>query len=110
MGDNILEADDPRGAHIVLSRENWEKHILREHPEMLDRIDEIRQALTDPFVGIFQDQLIEDCYSYYARNLGSYIKLSVEMRSERYGLVRTAYPVNNLKEGELLWWTYSNKS
>lgn len=110
MGDNILEVDDPRGAHIVLPRENWEKHILAGHPDMLNRIDEIREALTTPFVGIYKDQLIEDRYSYYALNKGSYVKVIVELISEKYGLVRTAYPENNGKEGELLWWTYSNQS
>ncbi len=107
--NNILEVDDPRGAHIVLTEENWEKHIKRRHKEMETKLDLIAETLKNPFPYIYRDAIHENRLSYYSKPDHMYIKVSVEMLSEKYGIVRTAMRCSTCKKGEEIEWAYSNR-
>jgi hypothetical protein len=104
---NIVTVTDPRGIKIVLSDDTWNKHILKRHPELKDKINDVIDTLENPTY-ICLDPLEINNHIYYsfliARNSGKwYLKVLAEVQNN-YGRVLSAFYVANGKSGEKMIW------
>jgi len=106
--ENILEVDDPRGFHVILTSENWEKHVLLHHPEMKNRLEQVAKTIQKPFPCICQDRWEDNCIVYYSKPDRLYIRIVVQIMPKGYGMVNTAYRCRSPKSGESILWMAPN--
>lgn len=103
----LLEAIDPRGIKVKLTEDQWNIHILGEHPYMSAHLQEIRNAIENPFPGfIYSDADFDDRNVYYHWKLSSkvYVKVVVGLVSENSGEIITAFKTDSCKKGEDVIW------
>lgn len=111
----ILRCQDQWGRTIALTDERWHDHILVNHAEMLGGEQHIRQALTDPWMVMFDKQRkgVENFYrpftlpQPYAQY---YLKVVVRFHPKflqlgYQGEVLTAFPTDRAQLGETLKWS-----
>jgi hypothetical protein len=108
---HLLSVTDPEGYEIALSLDTWEKHILRNHPEMKEHLDSLSSTLSDPQV-IYRAETQFETHYYYrltGRSLRKvqdvYLNAVVHRTEEtKKGFVKTAFLLKRLrKEGTLVW-------
>lgn len=105
----VFVATDPRGYEVRLTNECWYNHIVVEHPEMIGRVDDVRQAIEAPDY-IFESKYRHSSHFYFLEVGRSpsgteYVLGVVTIRQrKRKGYVQTAFIVDSFsKGGKLLW-------
>src|SRR5918995_6448744 len=99
----VFTCADRFGREIVLYEDTWYDHILGDHAEMADQIDELELAIAQT-ERVTQDQSFASRQCYYRKgNLPwpydrDYLKIVVELVDAGFdrplrGVVVTAYPV-----------------
>lgn len=88
--DYVFEIFDKSGRRIHLSKERW-NHILLEHPDISDKLEEIKQILEKPDVVMPHkfDISMRNYYKYY-KSEKSYFMISVKYLNGD-GFVATAF-------------------
>src|SRR4051812_47583935 len=107
---DIFEVTDPRGYKVKCSETAWQ-HILGNRSYMVSWIDEIKAAIEQPNMGIYQDVDFSDREIYYMLRMKGkdrYLKVVVEIQGSKAGTVVTAFPTYTPKAGEKLIWPTSN--
>lgn len=101
----LFEVIDPRKKTIQCTREQWEKHVIQNKPFMGRYLEEIKQTLQNPDF-ISQDVHHEKRQCYYARKISTrfYVKVVVNLESEKEGRLITAYLADSGKRGEKIIW------
>ena len=86
----VFEIKDKTGRKIHLSKERW-NHIVAKHPDMADKLDEIKQALIQPAM-IVQHKYDDTMRNYcrYYKNERCYLLVSVKYLNGE-GYVATAF-------------------
>jgi hypothetical protein len=99
---------DPRGITISCSEQQWQEHVLLNHPFMEKRLDDVINTLQRPFL-IFADSLKPDTNCYYQMHVKNnrYMKVIVVLRTKQKAELITAYPTDSGKKGETLIWPLS---
>jgi hypothetical protein len=105
----IFITTDPQGYEIQMTDECWYKHILIEHPEMANCLDDIKQAIETPDY-IYESKYRSSSHLYFLNVLDEdseteYILVVVSIRQKnRKGYIQTAFLVDRVsKGGKLLW-------
>lgn len=94
----ILQVDSLKDGRITLTRERW-NHIVRRHPEMEGRLQEIRGTLEQPDV-IEKSRTGRKSHVYYKRTGANYLTVPVHVEKQ---FIKTAYIARNRKGGEMIW-------
>lgn len=101
---------------VILTRQTWTNHILKFHPEMLGRLNDIAPTLQKP-EALYQqsikkrvDLLYFKCL--YPRAINKYLKVAVEIKGSKYfkflkanikdpfyGRIKSVFPVANILGG-----------
>jgi hypothetical protein len=63
-GEYILETQDYAGVTVVLYRSVWEKHILVEHPDMVESLRRAEMTIRDPTF-VYEDRTFPSIRLYY---------------------------------------------
>ena len=103
----VFEATDPRGRRVICTDEIWHKNILVKRSWMEGWEEEVRQAIEDPSLQIFEDVDNKNRHVYYRRlthRTPRYIRVVVEFQREDFGRVITAHPTDSGKSGEKPIW------
>ncbi len=105
----IFKTIDPRGFEVGLTNKCWYNHIQIEHPEMRDRLDDIKRAIELPDY-IYQSKYRLSSHLYFLEIEhdaieSKYSLAVVDIRKQKKkGYVQTAFIVEGLsKGGKLLW-------
>ena len=98
--NNVFEVIDRYGKSIHLSEERW-KHIIHDHPEMANKLEEIKEIVKNPLVikESKDDENVKHYYKYY-KNLkqkAKYLLVSVKYLNE-HGYVITSFYVDKIKK------------
>jgi len=105
---------DRFGREIVLYEDTWYDHILDDHAEMADQLDELELAIAHA-ERITQDQSFASRQCYYRKGHlpwpydRDYLKVVVELEDSSFGrplrgVVVTAYPVEAIPRRETRIW------
>ncbi len=88
------------GVKVACSREYWEYIISVKHPVMKGKEAVVAKTLQDPDE-IRRSRIDPDVYLYYKRF--ERLFCSVARHEGTDGFLITAYPTDNVKEGEVIW-------
>jgi len=106
-----------RNAHIIITEERWNNHIIKEHPEIEPYLNKVKPCIKDPEL-IKESVNDKFCEIYYKKSgikSGSFKKFYIacviywEIRIRRKkpiifrGKLKTAYLTPKIKEGKILW-------
>lgn len=83
---------------ITLTRERW-NHLTGRHPEMRERIEDLRETLEDPDL-IEESRTDPESCVYYKKLDENYLVVPVHTGKH---FVKTAYIATNAKGGKTLW-------
>lgn len=88
---------DYRGVEILLSDAVLFDHILTDHPEPVDYVNEIGKALANPVVPAFPDPRRPNGLRYYGwvEEFGKYIRVAVKVLDDE-AWVSTAFLTDKL--------------
>jgi hypothetical protein len=104
----VLDVVDYAGRRVILTRTQWEFHVLVPKPYMADRLDAVRTTIMSPsFVN--QDANFPDRLCLYgplsSRRRPLMMKVVIGYDSQNEGFVVTAYPLDRPGSGERRVWT-----
>jgi len=92
----VLEVRDKSGRTIHLSKERW-AHILM-HPEMANKLEQIREALVAPLQIIqFDIDPAVHFYYQYEKSMGCYLLVSVKYLNS-HGFVITSFYTDSMRK------------
>ena len=91
----IFEIIDKSGRKIHLSKEQW-KHIMTEHSELANKVEEIKDTLTNPLTIKHSkyDENVRWYFKYY-KKLSKYLMVSVKYLNGE-GFMITAFHTSKL--------------
>jgi hypothetical protein len=103
----IFHVEDPRGIKVVLYMSEW-IHILDDHPNLQNRINDIKNSLISPMY-ICKDVDYDNRQVYYQVVNGKqkYHKTVIELFSNGDAKVVTSYTTMTGKAGEYIIWPQS---
>ena len=110
-----LRCTDVQGRVVVLTSERWNWHIVPNHAALAGNEQCVVQALQDPFCimdDVDRPGVVENFYRPFTLPRPydrTYLKVPVEYRRDPatgnvMGRVLTAYPTNQVKDGENQIW------
>ncbi|MEK6868964.1 MAG: hypothetical protein AABX63_02165 [Nanoarchaeota archaeon] len=95
--DNIFEIEDKSGRKVHLSRERWQ-HIVNEHPNVADTIEDIKDLLINPLTkkpSRYNEHVV--FYYKFYKELSKYLLVSVKYLNGN-GYVITAFFIRKLSK------------
>ena len=105
----IFVTGDPRNYEIKLTDECWYNHILVEHPEMNDLLDDVKNTIESPDY-IFESKYRASSHLYFLKTLDEVSEIEFVLvvvavnRKSMKGYIQTAFLVDDIsKGGKLLW-------
>lgn len=96
----LFEARTPLGIKVRTTEDYWNYLIEIKHPVMRGKEDLVHQILTDPDE-IRRSTIDKDVYLYYKKIERLYCVVTKDLDEE--GFIITAYPVDKIKEGSVVW-------
>ncbi len=107
--DLLLDLQDWNGDRVILTREQWQRHVLTAKPFMADHLDDVRTTIMTPnYVNANADPDHPNRLCFYgrytSRNPRLLIKLVIDY-SGGTGFMVTAYPCSRARSGEVRIWT-----
>jgi hypothetical protein len=98
----LFEVQTPLGFSVRVTRAYWNLIVTIKHPVMNGRDQEVKDTLRNPSE-IRQSRSDPHVYLFYkAKRVGRWV-CAVSKRLNGEGFLITAYPTENIKEGELVW-------
>jgi hypothetical protein len=97
-----MELKDRFSRRIKLTKERW-NHIVKTHPELKDRLEDLKGALEDPELikRSIYDENVALFYRYYEHIYeGKHMCIVVRLDEES---IVTAYITDRVKKGEVVW-------
>lgn len=93
--DLIFEIEDRYGRKVYLSKERW-KHILSEHPYMINKLEDIKDTIICPLTvkGSKYDEKVRFYYKQFKENK-KYLFVPVKYLNGK-GFIITSFFVRNL--------------
>jgi hypothetical protein len=100
--NTLFSIDTPLGFSVRTSREYW-RTVLTKHPEMVDRLDNVKDALANPDE-VRRSRRDGSVLLFYRREMGRpRWVVAVTKRPNGEGFLITAYRTDSVKEGERIW-------
>lgn len=100
--DTLFSVDTPLGFSVRTSRAYWTT-ILTKHPDMVDRLDDVKAALASPDE-VRSSRRDSGVLLFYRREMNRpRWVVAVTRRPNGEGFLITAYRTDVVKEGERLW-------
>jgi len=100
--DLLFEVMTPLGFYVRVTRAYWEVIVTIKHPVMAGRENDVKDTLQDPGEIRLSKRDPAVCLFYRPEHTGRWV-CAVARRLDGDGFLITAYPSDNVKEGELLW-------
>lgn len=97
-----MELIDRFSRRIKLTEERW-NHIAKTHPELKDRLEDLKGALADPELikrSVYNENVVL-FYKYY-RHIYEGKHMCVVVRLDEESIV-TAHITDRIKKGEVVW-------
>jgi len=92
MDENLFEVIDKRGIMIICEKSQWQMHIIGGHPEVEDKIEIVKNTITDPVI-IYQSEDDPKRDVYFSKiEDNKYMKVIVHLSAPNFGEVVTAFP------------------
>jgi hypothetical protein len=95
----LFEVPTPLGFNVRTSQRYWQR-IVAKHPDLADRLEEVKQALISP-VEVRRSNRDADVLLFYSAN--EHWVVAVARRLNGDGFLVTAYRTDAVKEGEVIW-------
>jgi len=95
-----FEVLTPFGVQIRTTEEYWEYLVQVKHPVMENKVEIVRTTLADPDE-IRRSKIDNSVFLYYKKVERMYC--AVARHQGQLGYLITAYPVDKVKEGEIVW-------
>lgn len=106
--EKLFEVEDPRKIVISLTTDRYNRHIITDHVEMLQKVELIKESIKSPDE-IYKDKNYDyrDVYLYEHSDedlakYGKYLKTVVDIDGWK-GEVTTSYTTDERLFGELKW-------
>ena len=96
----IFQIDTILGFSVRTTRAYWDKICLK-HPELIDRLGEVKNALKEP-IEIRKSKTDELIFLFYMET-GKYWLSVLAKKENDIGFLVTAYFTDKIKEGERVW-------
>jgi hypothetical protein len=98
---------DRWGRDITLYQDTWSDHIVKRHADLRHREAAVARTLERPF-RVMHDAFEESRECFYAQILptfpGNLVKVCVEFRTEREGIVVSAFLTSGIPPREVQKW------
>lgn len=92
---NVFEISDKTGRIVYLTQERW-SHIVQHHPDMANKLEEVKLCLTKPTIIIshkYDDKSAN--YYRYQKETGDYILTIIKYLNGK-GFVKSAFYTSKL--------------
>jgi hypothetical protein len=97
----LFDIETPLGFRVHCTRSYWLRKVAAQHPVMIDRIDDVKYALTTP-VEVRLSRTDKEVFLFYARDNKRFV-CAVARRTGRDGFLITTYPADKMKSGRIIW-------
>ncbi len=107
----MLNLLDYAGRRIVLTRNQWELHVLAVKPVMANRIADVQRVVQSPdFVNRDANYPTRLCFygAYSGEHSHLMMKVVIHYDETSEGFLITAYPLSRPGSGEQRLWTKEN--
>lgn len=99
----IFEVKSILGETVILTQQDFEKHILAHHPELEGHEKDIKETIESPNI-VCKAKRFPTKRKHFARKtnkneISNYNNVIVEYTSEKTGYVKTSYYSENLERG-----------
>jgi hypothetical protein len=101
-GDILFEAETPLGFSVRTTAGYWALITTVKHPVMRDKLEVVRQTLSDPDE-IRVSKSDAQVYLFYREDGEKRWVCAVTKRLDSVGFLITAYRTSAIKGGEILW-------
>jgi hypothetical protein len=96
----LFEVHTPLNFTVRTTRDYWARLIVK-HPDLVDRLDKVKQALAAPFE-IRRSSRDSSVLLFYLQDESLWV-VAVARKSGADGFLVTAYRTDARKEGERVW-------
>lgn len=96
----LFEVNTPFGVKVRTTDTYWNYLIEIKHPVMRGKEEVVKEILSNPDE-VRRSKVEEDVYLYYKEIGRLYCVVAKHLNTE--GFLITAYPVDKVKEGEVVW-------
>ena len=96
----MFEVDCVLNRKIKLTKERY-FHIVSRHPEILDKEQELKEALIHPTL-VKRSVLDNDTVLFYKSHKQEYIVVVVKLLKD-HGFIITSYITDFIRDGEIIW-------
>ena len=97
----LFEISTPLGFSVRCTSSYWEFISTEKHPVMRDKIEEVKQSLSNPDE-IRISKKDQNVFLFYRGEHPRWI-VAVAKKDDGYGFLITTYPTDIIKVGEVVW-------
>ncbi len=101
MNKFIFEINTPLGFAVRCTDSYWDFISTEKHPVMRDKLDEVKQALSNPDE-IRKSSKDQNVFLFYRGEHPRWI-VAVAKKEDGFGFLITTYPADVIKVGEVVW-------
>ena len=99
--DLLFTVQTPLGFSVRCHHTYWVRKIVAQHLVMVDRVEQVKQALRTPDE-VRVSRIDENVYIFYIQ-AEKRLVCAVARTSTDQGFLITAYPADKMKEGRTVW-------
>ena len=110
----VFETESVLKETVILTQENFEKHIVSHHPEMEGHEQDIEKTIVNPNL-VYKAKRFPETRKHFVRKtnkneISEYNNVIVEYDADQNGYVKTSYYSENLERGgDYVYVKYKNK-
>ena len=97
----VIDIETPLGFRVICSEEYWERITSIKHPAMRDRLEDVRNTLSNPDE-VRRSVSDQNVFLFHRRARPRWV-CAVVRRENDIGYLITAYPADKIKQGEVVW-------
>jgi len=102
INDILFEIRTPIGFSVHTTKDYWKFIVSFKHPVMEDKLEDVKELLMDP-EEIRQSKNDKTVYLFYKLEDPGRWLCAVVKKLNGDGFLITTYPVDKIKEGEVIW-------
>lgn len=96
----LFDVATPLGFNVRCTENYWER-LTTKHPPIAERLEDVKQTLTDPDE-VHQSRRDENVLLFYRADEKRWV-CAVTRRLNGDGFLITVYPTDAIKKGKLVW-------
>ncbi|MBZ0290478.1 MAG: DUF4258 domain-containing protein [Anaerolineae bacterium] len=97
----LFDVETPLGFRVHCYEDYWQDKVVAQHPVMLDRVEDVKRALSNP-EEVRLSRTDEEVYLFYTAD-DKRLVCAVARSIEDDGFLITAYPTDKMKAGKTVW-------